>query len=118
MISYILFLIARTAVILASPFGLIYTTIRRVIKGKANTLGSYYLDMGYVYDVFINLCYGDFLNDIFGKWDAYPYGNKKETLSEVLGKNKELGTLKKAEAWVARQLNKLDKDHVEKAAKT
>lgn len=116
MIGYLLFLVARTIVILGMPFGVIYTVVRRVILKKAKTLGGYYVDMAYLYDVLVNVCYGDFLNDVLKKWDAYQYGDKEDSISLVLGRNKALQRLTRFEKWVADQLNKLDKDHVEKAA--
>jgi hypothetical protein len=115
MIGYLLFLIARTVAILSSPLGILYTVVRRYVKGKRKTLGSYRINMAYVYDVLINVCWGDFLNDVFSKWDAYPYGNPNDSLSRVLGKNKAIDKLKKTEAWVAKQLNRIDPNHVEKA---
>lgn len=116
MTGYILFLIARTFAVVSSPLGVGYSTIRRLHKGEP--LGKYYFNNAYVLDVYINSTWGDFLNDVFGKNNkGYKYGNPNESLSRVLGKNKELGTLTKGEAWVAKQLNRIDPNHVEKAAK-
>jgi len=116
-IGYLLFLIARVVVVLSSPLGVLYTLIRRVVLGQSKTLGKYYIDMAYLYDVFVNVCWGDFFNDVFKKWNAYPYGDHQDSISRVLGKNKALQQLTRFETWVANWLNKLDRDHVEKAAK-
>jgi hypothetical protein len=118
MIGYLLFLIARLVVVLSSPLGVLYTLVRRVVLGQSKTLGKYYIDMAYLYDVFVNVCWGDFFNDVFGKWKkGYRYGNAQDSISRVLGKNKALQQLTRFERWVAKKLNQVDKDHVEKAEK-
>jgi 8-oxo-dGTP diphosphatase len=118
MIGYLLFLIARLVVVLSSPLGVLYTLIRRFVLGQSKTLGKYYIDMAYLYDVFVNVCWGDFFNDVFGKWKVgYRYGNAQDSISRVLGKNKALQQLTRFETWVANWLNKLDRGHVEKASR-
>lgn len=102
--------------VVGSPFGVGYSTVNRAVKREP--LGQYYINNAYVLDVYINSVWGDFLNDVLGKNKrGYKYGNPNESLSRVLGKNKALGTLTKVEKWVADRLNKLDPNHVEKAAK-
>ena len=116
MIEYLLFLIARTCGILLLPFGVVYSVIRRIFSGG---IGQYFIDIAYAFDVLINTFFGDFFNDIFKKrnYKAYRYGNPKDSISKVLGKNMQRGQLTKFEWKVCRFLNWLDKDHVQKAAR-
>ena len=114
MIGYLLFLIGRTAAILGMPFGILYTVIRRIKRW--NTLGPYFLDMGYVYDVLINVCYGDFFNDVLRKKGGYDYGNPNDSISRATGMNEALNKLKYLGEKLKNFLNRLDKDHTKKAA--
>lgn len=79
-------------------------------------MDDYFFSMGYVYDVLINVCYGDLFNDIFRKWDKYPYGKRTDTISRVLGKNERTNDLVKFEKRVVKFLNWLDKEHTKKAS--
>lgn len=113
--AYLLFLIGRTLAILLMPFGLVYAIVRRLFLRIP--MGDYFFSLAYVYDVLINVCYGDLFNDIFSKWNKYPYGKKTDTISRVLGKNERTNDLKDFEKKVVKFLNWLDKDHTLKASK-
>lgn len=115
MIGYVLFLIGKTLAILLMLFGLAYTIIRRLFLWTP--IGDYFFSLGYVYDVLINVCYGDLFNDIFGKWNKYPYGKRTDTISRVLGKNERTNDLTNFEKKVVKFLNWLDKGHTIKASK-
>jgi hypothetical protein len=114
MIGYLLFLIGRTLAILLMPLGLAYTIIRRLFLRIP--IGDYFFSLGYVYDVLINVCYGDLFNDIFGKWNKHPYGKRTDTISRVLGKNERTNDLIKLEKRVVKFLDWLDKEHTKKAS--
>ena len=115
MIGYILFLIARTAAILLLPFGLLYTIVKRVRNLKS--IGKYFFDIAYVFDVLINVIYGEAFDDVFRNKGGYRFGSRYDTISKGLGVNKLRGTETQAWAVVSKFLNWLDKDHVEKAAR-
>lgn len=114
-ISWLLFLLAYNVALVLCPVGILYAFVRRVF---VESLSELFYDLAYIYDVVINVVWGDFLNDVFRKRKrGYQYGDPNDSISRVLGKNKELFTLSKFEAWVAKQLNRIDPNHVEKAAK-
>ena len=46
---------------------------------------------------------------------GYPFGNEDESISSVLGKNKESGTLTRTGKLLSNLLNKIESNHVEKA---
>lgn len=56
-------------------------------------------------------------NLVFIKKDGYSFGSHNDTISKVLGINKANGTLKRLGKLVCLLLNKIEKNHVEKASK-
>ena len=52
-------------------------------------------------------------NAALRKDNGYPFGNCDETISRVLGMNKQLGTLTVTGKLLCMLLNKIDKNHVE-----
>lgn len=64
-----------------------------------------------------NVVCADLFNACLIKKHGYKFGNIKETVSRVLGINKKLGNLSKMGVFFADLLNKIDKNHVEKASK-
>lgn len=113
MVSYILFLIARTVSILIMPFGIIYTLISRIDNFRA--IGRYFFNIAYALDVLVNVICGDMLNDMWQD-EGYSYGSPYDSISKAMGKNK----IENTDTWFGRKvanfLNCIDKDHVEKAA--
>lgn len=58
-----------------------------------------------------NVLLAELLNDIIIKDNGYKFGNRKETISSVLGKNKQKGTLKRLGKIFANILDNIDKNH-------
>lgn len=58
-----------------------------------------------------NVLLAELLNDIIIKDNGYKFGNRKETISSVLGKNKQKGTLKILGKVFADLLDRIDKNH-------
>jgi hypothetical protein len=54
-------------------------------------------------------------NDILITKYGHKFGDEDQTISMVLGVNKAIGTLTKTGRLIATVLNKIDKNHVEKA---
>lgn len=115
-VAWLLFVLARTIATLFAPVGVLLCLAIRIVRGLK--LSDLLLNVAYIDDVLINVSWGDVFNLIFRKMKrGYPYGNPNDSISRVLGKNKQLFTLTQFEEWVAKQLNKIDRDHVEKAAR-
>lgn len=69
-------------------------------------------------DVMGNVMYKDLLEVLFLKHsNPHPFGKVGETISYVLGKNKQLGTLSRTGRLLADLLNRIDPEHVEKAVR-
>lgn len=114
MINLILLIVASILAIILMPVAFIYGLIRAILhKG----LNHYFWQCALSIDQSGNAICQFLFNDLMIKPNGHRCGNPDETVSYVLGMNKAKGTLYpigKSIAWI---LNKIDKDHVEKATK-
>ena len=78
-------------------------------------LDSYFLSVAYSLDLLGNVLCSSLLNVVLITPNGYQFGNWNQTISYVLGKNKSMNTLTKLGSFIARFLNLIDKNHVEKA---
>lgn len=114
MIGFILNILASIIKLILHPFCFVFGTIDSLIKGEFN---SWQKELALTKDKFGNVLIKYPANRLLIKKGGYQFGNYRETISKVLGKNKETNTLTKFGKLVANILNKLDKNHVENAAK-
>lgn len=106
----ILFLIAY---ILILPLSIInYFVVLFTAKDNAK---GYFRSTAVNMDKFGNREFRTLFNAIFIKKNGYKFGNPKETISSVLGKNERDGTLSKCGKALAWFLNTIDKDHCRKS---
>ncbi len=111
--SILLFLIALILLTTTAPIGFIYTIIRQLIVNKAKTLSLYFTEIALVLDEAGNVIMQHILNDflLIKKRDTYYFGNKKETISSVIGKNYMTETLSPLGLALNSFLNFIDKGH-------
>jgi len=111
--SILLFLIALLLLTTTAPIGFIYTIIRQLIVNKAKTLSLYFTEIALVLDEAGNVIMQHILNDflLIKKRDTYYFGNKKETISSVIGKNYMTETLSPLGIALNSFLNFIDKGH-------
>lgn len=97
------------------PLGLIITFIVNLYKRKwkfsLKRLDDQFLSIATSIDTSGNVVCKDLFNVCLKKKGGYEFGNRKETISSVLGKNKRDGTLTKIGKLVAWILDKIDKNH-------
>ena len=87
--SFILFLLAFILIVLIAPIGLIAVTFISMFTLDSKLLRDYYYDLAYVLDCTGNVVMSGLFNIILIKKDSkHLFGNPKETISSVLGKNK------------------------------
>ena len=96
------------------PFSYIYGAIISLSKGEFNKWNK---DLAISKDRFGNILIKYIANQILITKEGYKFGNYNDTISKVLGKNKKQNTLTKLGVFLCYILNKLDKNHVEKADK-
>ena len=111
--SILLFLIALILLTTTAPIGFIYTIIRQLIVNKVKTLSLYFTEIALVLDEAGNVIMQHILNDflLIKKRNTYYFGNKKETISSVIGKNYMTETLSPLGLSLNSFLNFIDKGH-------
>jgi hypothetical protein len=110
MINIILTLVAFILVGIFTPFSILFTLIFH-----PRNLSNYFWKFALALDQLGNVTCQYTLNLVFIKKDGVLCGNEDMTVSYVLGANKERGTLTMAGKGLCAILNKMEKDHVEKA---
>jgi hypothetical protein len=110
MINILLTLVAFILVGVFTPFSILWTVIF-----KPRNLSSYFWKFAIALDQLGNVTCQYTLNFVFIKKDGVLCGDEDMTVSYIIGANKERGTLTQAGKVLAMILNKIEKDHVEKA---
>lgn len=111
-----LFIIAIILGCITIPIGFIsslfITIYKRNIKAWWNRIGQYFLILAITIDIFGNVALEPLFNLILIKKEGYKFGNRKETISSVLGKNKKQNTLTKKGIKLSNLLDRIDPNHV------
>lgn len=110
---FILFIISFILSLILMPTSFIYTILRSIKHGGLN---KYFYDCAFSIDQSGNVICQHLLNDLMVKPDGERHGDPDKTISHVTGKNKLKNKQYKIGKFIANILNKIDKDHVEKAA--
>ncbi len=111
-IGILLFIISIVLFVTTTPFGFIYAFFYRLFTGFLKGLGGYFLEMAISIDQLGNVIMQHLLNTLWIKRNGYKFGNRDETISSVLGKNKVQDTLTGFGRLIARILDTIDKNHV------
>jgi hypothetical protein len=116
MLGFILLIISILLSAILLPVGWLYSlfTLRLSIK----RLGAYFKTIAISIDQLGNVVLSNLLNDVLIDKNGYQFGDEDETISKVLGVNKANNTLLKTGKIVSSILNRIDKNHVEKASKS
>ena len=111
--SFLLFCIAIVLLITTAPIGFFYTLLRQLFFGKLKMLSVYFLEVAISIDNSGNVMMQYLLNDLLliKRPTTYYFGNKKETISSVIGKNSLTNTLSPLGKAMNAFLNWIDKDH-------
>ena len=111
--SFLLFCIAIVLLICTTPIGFFYALLRQLFFGKLKTLSTYFLEVAISIDNTGNVMMQHLLNDLLliKRPTTYYFGNKKETISSVIGKNSLTNTLSPLGKALNAFLDWIDKDH-------
>jgi len=107
----LLFIVSIVLLIITAPFGLLYGFLYNLYKKGFTGLGEYCLKMAISIDQLGNVAMQHLLNLIWLKKGAYRFGNRDETISSALGRNKKMELLSATGLLIDRILDKLDPDH-------
>jgi len=111
--SLLLFCIAFVLLVTTAPIGFVYTLIRQIVLFKLQWLSIYFTEVAIALDAAGNVMMQHLLNDtlLIKKEPTYYFGNKKETISSVLGKNSLTNTLSFLGNALNAFLNAIDNGH-------
>ena len=111
--SFFLFGIAFVLLVTTTPIGFAYALLRQLFVGKIKTLQIYFIEVALALDNAGNVIMQHLLNDtlLINNTNTYLFGNKKETISSVIGKNHLTNTLSPLGKALNSFLNYIDKDH-------
>ena len=111
--SFLLFGIAFVLLVTTTPIGFVYALLRQLFVGKIKTLQIYFIEVALALDNAGNVIMQHILNDTLldKNTNTYQFGNKKETISSVIGKNHLTNTLSPLGKALNSFLNFIDKDH-------
>ena len=111
--SFLLFGIAFVLLVTTTPIGFVYALLRQLFLGKIITFQIYFIELALALDNTGNVIMQHLLNDtlLTKNTNTYLFGNKKETISSVIGKNHLSNTLSPLGKALNRFLNWLDREH-------
>lgn len=111
-----LYILATILTIILIPLGMIFGFLKTIWKRQffksLTDVDVKFLSMAVVVDYFGNIVCSELFNGILITKNAnHSFGNRKETISSVLGKNEKMGTLNFLGKRLCIILNKLDEGH-------
>jgi len=92
-IGILLFLISIVLFIITGPIGFLFAFFKLLFSKGLNGLGAYSLQLAVSIDQLGNVLMQHLFNSLWIKEGGYRFGNRDETISSALGKNKQLDTL-------------------------
>jgi ADP-ribose pyrophosphatase YjhB (NUDIX family) len=111
LIGVVLFLISIILLVLTGPLGLIYGFFYALFTGGIKGIGEFLLKIAISVDQLGNVMMQHLLNVLWVKKGGYKFGNRDETISSALGRNKNLCTLTVFGNWIDQLLDTIDPDH-------
>lgn len=116
MIGLLLFIIAVSLGSILLPLGFFYMFINLLLtlslKACIKRYNDYLFAISYMIDLLANVVCSELFNDfLIIKDSIHKFGNIRETISYVLGKNLLAGTLTKEGKWLQQILDRIDESH-------
>ena len=111
MIELLILTIAIILLYLLLPVIIMFMILKYIFTGNKKMLAVWFFRTAREIDIFANVVGAEFWNAVFITDGGYKFGNPKETISSVLGKNqrdKTLTLVGDALRWV---LDRIDEDH-------
>ena len=110
-IGLLLFLISIVLLAITGPLGFIYGFLHSFITKGLKGIGEYLLQIAISIDQLGNVLMQHLLNALWTKTGGYRFGNRDETISSALGRNKKLGTLTSFGKGIDKILDVIDPNH-------
>ncbi len=110
-VGALLFCISLVLLVLTGPLGFCYGILHSLLTRGLRGLGEYLLQLAISIDQLGNVLMQHLLNLLWKKPGGYPFGNRDETISSALGRNKREGTLTAFGRAVDALLDRIDPNH-------
>ncbi len=110
-IGFLLFLISVLLLVITGPIGFLYGFFHSLFTKGFKGLSAYLLKIAVSIDQLGNVMMQHLLNLLWIKKEGYRFGNRDETISSALGRNKKLGTLTWFGRGIDRFLDFIDPNH-------
>lgn len=110
-IGILLFLISILLFVLTVPFGFVYALFYKLFTRGFTGIGEYTLKIAISIDQLGNVSMQHLLNFLWIKEGGYSFGNRDETISSAIGRNKKLGTLTLFGRGIDKLLDIIDPNH-------
>lgn len=110
-IGLLLFLISIILLVFTGPFGLLYGLLYALFTKGFKGAGEFLLKIAISVDQLGNVMMQHLLSTLWLLPGGYPFGNRDETISSALGRNKKLGTLNGFGKAIDAFLDAIDPDH-------
>lgn len=107
----LLFLISVILLLVTGPLGFIYGIFHGLFTRGFKGIGEYLLKIAISIDQLGNVLMQHLLNALWVKDGGYKFGNRDETISSALGKNKEKQSLTVFGKLMDKILDFIDPDH-------
>jgi hypothetical protein len=111
MIELVILIVAILLLYFLLPVVAVFMIIKYLLTGNKRMLSVWFWRTARAIDIFSNVNGADFFSAIFIIDGGYKFGNPKETISSVLGKNQRDKTLSIAGNILRWALDRIDKDH-------
>ena len=111
MIELVILIISITLLYLLLPLVALFMIIKYLFTGNKRMLVVWFYRTAREIDIFANVNGSEFFDAIFIVNGGYKFGNPKETISSVIGKNQRDKTLSIAGKVLRYMLDKIDKEH-------
>lgn len=115
MISLVLLFTAILLLYVLLPLVCVYMLVKYLINQNTRAFIVWACKTARSIDVFFNVIGADLLTDCLIKKGGYKFGNPRETISSVIGKNNRSDTLTQTGKFIRWILDKIEKDHCEDA---
>lgn len=110
-IGILLFLVSIILLAITAPLGFIYGLFYNLFTKGIKGIGEYCLKIAISVDQLGNVIMQHLLNSLWTKIGGYNFGNRDETISSAIGRNKKLKTLTKFGKLIDFILDKIDPNH-------
>lgn len=110
-IGLFLFLVSIVLLTVTGPIGFVYGLFHSLFTKGFKGIGEYLLKIAVSVDQLGNVLMQHLLNVLWVKKGGYKFGNRDETVSSAIGRNKKLGTLTGFGKTIDKILDTIDPDH-------